>query len=181
MSTADSGTKFGYREYCGLPEDGNRHEIIGGDHVMNPAPNTYHQRISVNLCFQLYAKVQQPGLGIVFSAPTDVQLGEYDIVQPDLLVVMNSQRNIVTPTKVKGAPDLIVEIISPSTEQADRTRKKDLYCRSGVSEYWIVVPDDHQLEQWVLDENAFRQIETDGTSVKAQFLDGVEIDLTKVW
>ena len=102
--------KLTYRDYVCFPDDGHRHEIIDGDHYMNPAPSTYHQAISRHLQFQLYTQIERRNLGSVIDAPVDVQLTEFDIVQSDLVVVLSGNR-IITPTKVKGVPDHLVEIL----------------------------------------------------------------------
>ena len=153
----ESKGKLGYAEYCSIPNDGQRHEIINGDHFVNAAPNPYHQLVSINLANQLYTQITSRGLGLVFAAPIDVQLSDHDIVQPDLVVVLNAKKKaIITPTKIKGVPDLLVEIISPSSSQYDCTTKKELYERSGVPQYWIVDPFEHTLDQFVLRDGKYQ-------------------------
>jgi Uma2 family endonuclease len=124
--------KLGYAEYVLYPNDGMRHEIIDGDHYMNPAPSTYHQTISKRLQYHLYSKIELAGLGLVFNAPVDVQLSNHDIVQPDLVVLLKGTRARVTPAKINGAPDLLVEILSPSTAANDQHLKRKVYERAGV-------------------------------------------------
>jgi Uma2 family endonuclease len=148
-------TKLGYREYCCFPNDGRRHEIIDGDHYVTPAPSTVHQTISKRVQHQLYTQIELAGLGVVFNAPVDVQLTEYDIVQPDLLVILAARARMITPTKVNGVPDLIIEILSPSNAAHDTALKKHLYERTGVAEYWIVDPDNQRLERYRLVDGAF--------------------------
>jgi len=110
--------RLGYREYCSFPVDGLRHEIIDGSHFMTPAPSTRHQTVSKRLQYQIYTRVELAGLGVVFTAPVDVQLSDHDIVQPDLVVVLAEHSERITPTKLNGPPDLIVEILSPSTARS---------------------------------------------------------------
>lgn len=110
MSTKTHITKLGYEEYCLLPDDGKCHEIIGGDHYMNPAPTPDHHLVSKYLQHFLYTQIELSGLGQVFNAPIDVQLGEFDIVPPDLNVLMKKCRAKITRTRVIGPPDLVVEI-----------------------------------------------------------------------
>lgn len=143
--------KLSYDDYVLIPDDGQRHEIIEGQHFVNPAPNTYHQTLSKRLQYELYRQIELAGRGIVFDAPVDVQLSPHDIVQPDLVVVLRNREQIITYPKLVGAPDLVVEITSPSTAQFDRTRKRELYARAGVREYWIVDAEQRRLEQlqWV--------------------------------
>lgn len=147
---------------------------------MNPAPSLYHQAVSKRLQYQLYTKIELAGLGTMYGAPCDVQLSDHDIVQPDLLVVLSSRTRIFTPTKVKGVPDLIVEILSPSSIDQDRTFKTALYLRSGVPEYWIVDPSEHTLEQLVLRDDQYdSSVLSD--EVHTRFIEGIVIRLHEVW
>ena len=148
--------KLGYGDYCGFPEDGRRHEIIDGDHFMTPAPSTTHQTVSKRLQHQLYTQIELAGLGLVFNAPIDVQLSDHDIVQPDLVAVLADRTQMITPTKINGVPDLVVEILSPSTASNDTSLKKHLYERTGVGEYWIADPDNQRLEQYRLVDGSYR-------------------------
>ena len=173
--------KLGYREYVCFPEDGRRHEIIDGEHVVHPAPDIYHQTLSRRIQFQLYTQIELHGLGQVFNAPTDLQLSDSDIVQPDLIIVLSRVRNIITPKKIKGTPDLVVEILSKSSVGNDRVLKKELYRRSAVPEYWIVDPDDHAVEQYVLRDDAYELIGAQTAVISLQVLDGVRVDLSQVW
>ena len=173
--------KLGYREYVCFPQDGRRHEIVEGEHIVNPAPNTYHQTISRRIQFQLYTQLELPGLGVVFDAPTDLQLSEVDIVQPDLIVVLQHKRTIITPTKIKGTPDLVVEILSPDSEIADRVLKKELYRKSALPEFWIVDPDDHVVDQFVLRRDVFLLLGRHTESMRLDVLKDIHLDLTQVW
>ena len=174
-------SKLRYEHYVCYPDDGHRHEIIDGDHYVNPAPNTKHQRYSGRIHFQLFDQIDELQRGAVFAAPTDLQLADHDIVQPDLIVVMNERRVIITPTKIEGIPNLIVEILSPSTRENDRVLKKGLYERAGVPEYWIVDPADQAIEQFVLRDTKYVLEGRPMTSVTAATIENVRVDLTKVW
>ncbi|MEO8497188.1 MAG: Uma2 family endonuclease [Planctomycetota bacterium] len=174
-------TKLGYEHYVCYPDDGRRHEIIDGDHFVNPAPTMDHQRFSRRIQFQLYDQIEESGRGEVFNAPSDVQLTDHDVVQPDLIVVMRERRSILTATKIKGIPNLIVEVLSPSTKQYDRVLKKDLYERVGVPEYWIVLTDDHAVEQFVLRDGKYVLEGTHSVSMTVATIENVSVDLTKVW
>lgn len=178
-STTTAG-KLGYADYVRIPEDGMRHEIIDGEHFMNPAPNTNHQTVSKRLQYQLYTQIELAGLGLLFDAPYDVQLAPHDILQPDLVVVLKGRPNIVTPTKIKGVPDLVVEIISPSSEANDRKLKRERYEKMGVPEYWIVDPDEQTLEQLVLRDGAY-QLQPAAEEVRPAVIGGVTIRLRDVW
>jgi len=181
MSTiAPKGQKWTYEDYANLPEDGRRHEIIAGEHYVNASPSTQHQHVSKRLQYQLYTKIELAGHGVLYDAPIDVQLSEFDIVQPDLIIILNENVRKITPTKIKVAPHLVVEILSPSTAGNDRTIKKDLYERSGVSEYWIVDPFEQQVDQWVLQDGKFVLIPK-ANILRLSFVSGIEVDLDTVW
>jgi len=173
--------KLGYPEYCCLPADGWRHEVIDGDHIMTPAPSTTHQTVSKRLQHQFYTQVELAGLGLVFNAPVDVQLSDYDIVQPDLVVVLKVHTRMITHTKINGVPDLVVEILSlsPSTAATDTTLKKQLYERTGVAEYWIVDPDNQRLDRYRLIDGAYC-LEPQADRVTA-FFGGLSVRLCDIW
>ncbi len=176
-----SGRKWTYEDYAAIPPDLLRHEIIDGEHFVNPAPSVYHQRISGRLYVQLFLLITESGLGEVFDAPIDVQLSGHDVIQPDLVVVLEASRAIINASKIVGAPDLVVEILSPGTRDNDRTLKKQRYCRAGVPEYWIVDPDAHAVEQYRWQAEAYELIGTETESVCWTRLPDVTIDLTRVW
>jgi len=181
MSTAGNPkVKLGYAEYVLYPDDGYRHEIIEGDHYMNPAPSTYHQTVSKRLQYQLYTKIELAGRGQVFNAPVDVQLSEHDIVQPDLVVVLNNASARVTPVKIKGPPDLLIEILSPSTAGNDRELKRKVYEKSGVTEYWIVDPTDNTLTQLALTDGTYQE-RSCGAEVPLVVLPDVVISFDEIW
>ncbi len=169
-----------YKAYAAIPYDGRRHEILEGDHFVNPAPNLYHQAISRRIQFQLYQQIEVSELGVVIDAPVDVQLTEHDIVQPDLVIITQQRRHIMTPIKVKGIPDLLIEILSPSNPELDLDTKRRIYEQTGVPEYWIVSPDEHRVIQLVLVDQAYQEsIASDQITMAIPPL--ATVDLTKVW
>ena len=132
-----------------MPDDGNRYEFIGGRLYMTPAPVTRHQRVVMRLCSALSRILVDSGRGESFCAPLLVEFpGTGDRVQPDLLFISNERRAIIGEKQVTGAPDLVVEILSPSTAHRDRGVKLDLYARHGVRQYWIVDPDEDSVDVW---------------------------------
>lgn len=180
MNPKSEYVKLDYSHYVCFPDDGKRHEIIEGDHYMNPAPSTYHQTVSRRIQFQLYEKIELTELGVVYNAPVDLHIGEHNIIQPDIVVVLDERKRIITPSKIKGVPNLVVEIISPSSIENDRKLKRDVYERAGVEEYWIVDPFEHQLEQLVLNDGKyFKQPVLEVVTLSV--MDGVSVDLEKVW
>jgi len=177
----NSETKLTYEDYVLLPEDGKIHEIIGGEHCMTPAPDTYHQTISRRLQFQLYEQIEERGLGFVFNAPTDLQLSEIDIVQPDLLVILARRKSIIAPKKIIGPPDLIIEIQSESTQSKDRKLKLDLYQKAGVPEYWLVDPESQAIEAFRLKGDRYESAGSYHEEIRYPAVADVRLDLTRVW
>jgi Uma2 family endonuclease len=177
----NSETKLTYDDYVLLPEDGKIHEIIDGEHYMTPAPETYHQILSGRIQFQLYEQIQERELGVVFTAPTDVQLSEIDIVQPDLLVILAARKSIVSPAKVIGPPDLVIEILSESTGRKDRELKRDLYQKAKVPEYWLVDPKSQQITVFRLKGGSFETAGSFHDEIRYEAVEGVAVDLSKVW
>ena len=130
-----------YEDYLLFTDDGKRHEIIDGDHYVTPAPKTKHQKVSFNLTVALGSFIKKRSLGLVLAAPSDVILSEENVLQPDLLFVSTARANIVTEDNIRGAPDLVLEIISETTRKKDEVTKRKLYERFGVQEYWVVDPE----------------------------------------
>jgi Uma2 family endonuclease len=139
-----------YDDLRATPDDGRRYEIMEGELAVTPAPSTTHQRISRNLEFVLHAYVTQHELGEVLDAPVDVILDRTTVVEPDLVFVARARASIITERAIEGPPDLVVEILSPSTEQRDRGAKQQLYGRYGVQHYWRVDPVARSLTELVL-------------------------------
>jgi Uma2 family endonuclease len=133
--------KLTYDDFLCFPDDGRRHELIDGEHFVTPSPATVHQRLVRRLLVALDGYFRQTSSGEVFNAPFDVVLGHQNVVEPDLLVVLKDQQDILTEQHVRGAPAIVVEILSPGTRACDETLKRDLYARAGVREYWMVDPD----------------------------------------
>ena len=136
------GVKLTYDDYVQFPDDGRRHELIDGEHFVTPTPIRKHQAIATNLVGMIWNYLRDHPRGRVFSAPFDVILSDFDVVEPDLLFLTNARlAEITTSPWVQGAPNLVVEIGSPATRKRDATIKRRLYERFGVEEYWIVDPE----------------------------------------
>jgi Uma2 family endonuclease len=140
MAVHSPQRKLTYEDFVRIPEDGRRHEILDGAHVVSPAPSRIHQRIVVRLVTILEGFVEPRGLGEVYVAPFDVVLSRHDVVEPDVLFLSASRAAILTDANVQGAPDLAVEILSPGTRRRDLGEKRARYELLGVLEYWIVDP-----------------------------------------
>ncbi|MEQ1759445.1 MAG: Uma2 family endonuclease [Vicinamibacterales bacterium] len=142
VKPAHSGVRLTYDDFVHFPDDGQRHELIDGEHYVTPSPNMRHQVILGNLHFLIRQYLEGQPLGRVFLSPFDVVFTDFDVVEPDLLY-MSHQRagEILTSKHVRGTPELVIEIGSPSTRSRDETIKRRLYEREGVSEYWFVDPE----------------------------------------
>ncbi len=135
--------------------EGVRAELIGGEIRMTPSPEWSHQHAVSVLDRRLGAWAEAADLGIVFVAPLDVYLPSGDVVEPDVLFVARGS-NAVLDRWVRGVPDLLVEVLSPSNADFDRGVKRELYARNGVPEYWIVDPEARTIEVLRLDGAAYR-------------------------
>lgn len=137
-------------------EEGYFYELLNGEIVKRSSPSTDHQRTSFNLSLILGNYVKEKALGQCFTAPFDVALDEVNLVQPDLLFISAARASIVTENCVEGAPDLVVEILSPGTFKTDRSDKMQLYRRFGIAEYWILDPRNRSIEVYNLQEGEYR-------------------------
>lgn len=161
-----------YNHYAALADDGKRYEIIDGVLYMPPpSPTGWHQSATNLLATYLTIHVQFKGLGRVYSAPLDVELTHTTVVQPDVLVLLNESLHKFTPERIVGAPDLVVEVFSPSTMTYDKTKKQNAYARAGVKEYWLVDLAAQTIEIVVLE---------DGSYVSIGIFRGEQILLSKV-
>lgn len=132
-----------YDDFLLFPNDGRRHELIDGEHYVSPAPSVRHQRIAGRLYVDISVYVRQnPDVGEAFIAPTDVVLSLFDVVEPDIVFVAADQRDMLTAANLRGAPALVIEVVSPHTRERDEFNKYQLFTRFGVREYWIVDPAD---------------------------------------
>ncbi len=149
-----------HQDYLSAVEehDALRVEYLNGDIVMTPARSPHHQIVSTNLLLLMGHFAMQNGLGLVLPAPLDVVLSkEEQIAQPDLVFISKARApKLVGRAAISGAPDLVVEIISPSTARADRKIKLPLYARYGVAEFWLIDPDDYSVEIFMLDGETYR-------------------------
>jgi Uma2 family endonuclease len=131
-----------------LPDDFNRYETIAGELFVTPAPSLRHQVVLGRQYLVLGAYIQLHDLGWLFFAPTDIVFGPLTLVEPDLVFVARSRRDVLAEREITGAPDLVVEALSPSTAKTDRGRKRALYQEQGVREYWIVDAQENRVEIW---------------------------------
>lgn len=166
-----------------LPDDGHRYELIDGDVEMAPVPSAdYHQFTVGELFLALAPFVKSHRLGIVLLAPTDVILSAFDVVQPDLLFV-RAEREVIVGGRIHGAPDLVVEVLSPSTAEFDLGLKLRRYARFGVQWYWSVDPEGRTLRELELVDGSYvERSRLEGNALFRPLLfPGLTIDLGQVW
>jgi len=174
--------KFTYEDYLHFPED-KRYEIIDGEIYMVPSPGEAHQDVCANLAFVLRVFVKENALGKVYFAPLDVVLSEIDVVQPDIMFISKERLNIITERNIQGAPDLIVEIISPSSEYKDRVIKRKLYSKYGVKEYWLVDLEKKEVEVMSLKESGLETVKIYKRTdiLESLVLKGIKIKLDEIF
>lgn len=139
MQPPPTTPRYTYADYAAL-EEGAPYQLIGGQLVQEPAPTPFHQHLVLELAVALRRYVKQHGSGRVFIAPIDVVLSDVEVYQPDVVFVAARSSADVTEHHIEGAPDLIVEVLSPSTGYYDLTHKRTVYAERGVQEYWLVDP-----------------------------------------
>jgi Uma2 family endonuclease len=172
-----------YAELCRKrEEDGVRYELIEGELVVVAAPSPRHQLLSRRLVVRFDAVMEQTGLGEVFDSPLDVRFADGSVVQPDVIVVLADRAHIIQEKLIEGAPNLLVEISSPSSRATDRTRKARLYARQGVSEYWWVDPEARSI--WVHaapDERSYRTIREETVVAQSATIPGLAVTLADLF
>lgn len=186
MKPANPDVKLTYDDYLLFPDDGRRHELIDGEHVVTPSPFRKHQAIVGNLHFLMRAHLEQHKTGRVFTAPFDVVLSMFDVVEPDLLYVSRERMDqVLTVKHVTGAPDLVVEVGSESTRKRDETIKRRLYERVGVAEYWVIDPELDAIRVYRENESRFERVAEltleAGGSLSTPLLPGLEMPLAKIF
>ena len=155
MEAKSTPRRWTYAEFARLPTSGStRYEIIDDELVVTPAPSLRHQRMVRELLYELVGFTKQHDIGEAFTAPLDVLFAEGDYLQPDLLFVRKDRSHVMSDRGIEGSPDLVVEVVSPSTSARDRGVKLERYRHYGVPEYWVVDPDNRTVEVWRLMEAA---------------------------
>ena len=171
-----------YQDYANLEGD-ERYELLDGELILVGSPNTDHQTASMKIGYRMFSFVEENDLGWFFHAPFDVLFTDTDVVQPDLLFISKDREHIITPANIQGAPDLIVEILSPSSSRRDWRDKRELYASHGVKEYWIVDPTNRIV--WVLllrdgvlvEQGAYGE----GDNVTSTMLEGFSVSLDEIF
>ena len=177
-------TRLTVQDYLDIPEeDENRYELIDGEFYMAPAPSWEHQESTANLVSTLRDFVRSNGLGRVVASPIDVFLSDEDVFQPDIVFVSAGRLDIIHSSGVHGTPDLVIEMLSPSTAQRDRIMKRARYELFDVSEYWQADPIAKTIAVLRLQNGAFEQVGvfTEGMTVETPLLPGLRVDVSAVF
>jgi Uma2 family endonuclease len=138
-----------------------RYELLDGEMIRLTSSNEAHQRILLELAFALMSHVREHRLGQVYIAPFDVVLGppgEEEVAEPDILFVSKERDDIIRKDAVHGAPDLVVEILSPSTKERDKNYKRKMYAKYGVKEYWLIDPEAETIELLALARKSYERV-----------------------
>jgi Uma2 family endonuclease len=173
---------YTYEDYLKINDD-NQYELIGGELILVPAPKTNHQWISGELFGEIRNFVRKNNLGEVYDAPTDVVLSKTEKPQPDILFISANRLDIITEDNIKGAPDLIVEVLSLSTASRDKVKKSKMYYNHGVKEYWIVDPIAKAVQVFTPGEKNWNLVESfdENDILLSPLLPGLEIQLKDIF
>ena len=152
-------TKFTHSDLLAIPYDGKRREIVDGEILVTPSPQVNHQRILLNLAWAFRKYLMEHPIGELVVSPMDVILSELDVLEPDLLFVLEEHKYILKDW-VRGTPDLVIEILSPTTEANDCGPKLKAYARFGVTEYWIVNPTARAIDVYRLSPEGYQLAQT---------------------
>jgi Uma2 family endonuclease len=178
-----SGVRFKADDIWDTPEDGNRYEVIDGELYVSPPPLVGHQRASGGLHGHIWPYIRQRRLGEVFSAPVGVVLDDENGIQPDLVYVSRERLGIIGERGVEGAPDLVVEVLSKSTQARDRGVKMKRYAAAGIPHYWIVDPRARTLQAYRLAEHGYELLGNygPGSVFRPELFPGLEIPIDDLW
>ena len=183
MMLLTSEKRYTKEDYERLPE-GSPYQLIGGELIMSPSPTFFHQRIAFKIASRLGAFVERNRSGAIVMAPMDVYFNEEDIYQPDIIFLRAEQLPKIDPDdRIHLTPDLVIEVLSPSTAYHDYSHKKKIYAEHGVKEYWIVDPQDKTIEIMVNDSGIFRTEELLGVSgtVESAMFPGFSMKVEEVF
>ena len=187
METAQSVDKITVETFRSMyfdDTDDFYYELLEGEMIKKSAPAPIHQSVLRNLLVAIEIHNRLGKAGIVFCAPIDVFLDNYNLLQPDIIFITNERKDLITKDGIKGAPDLVIEIISPSSVARDRVAKKRIYQRCGVKEYWLVSPEYEEIEIFVLKDNVYdlfsAAIKSEG-KLESSVLKDMQLDLQQIF
>lgn len=183
MATSPRRVVLTYADLQEMPDDRNRYEIIEGQLQVTPAPSTLHQAVVRNLALLLGDHVRRHDLGELFFAPCDVFFSEISVVEPDLMFISKGRTAIIEHAFIRGAPDLVVEVLSPGTTRRDRQAKRQLYALHGVANYWVIDPIEQRFESYTLSAGEYElaAVAAQGEACAAAPFPDLEIRLAELW
>ena len=172
-----------YGDYCELPNDRNRYEILDGELSVTPSPAAKHQITLGNLHRILSNHVFANHSGRLMLAPTDLILAATTVVQPDLIFIGNDRSRVVTERGVEGTPTLVIEILSPTSQRTDRQTKAQLYAKYGIPHYWLIDPDQHVLEAYELSGEQYNLVirARDSDMFTPSVFPGLSFQISDLW
>jgi Uma2 family endonuclease len=181
--TTRRGVRFPAEDIFDAPDDDKRYEVIDGELYVSKAPDWQHQEALMVLTGYLWNYIRPRRLGRLVQSPVGVILSEEDGVQPDLVYISREREHIIQRRGVYGAPDLLVEVLSPGTKARDRGVKMRRYAASGVPLYWLVDPESETLEAYRLVGAGYEQIGIfgRGTTFRPELFPGLEIPIDDLW
>lgn len=181
-ATASALRRATAADYLAL-EEGAPFQLIGGVLVHEPAPTPWHQRLLLKLMVRLQQVVESRSLGYVYPSPIDVRLDDGNVYQPDVLFISSERESIITDQRIEGAPDLVAEVLSPSTGYYDLTHKRRVYAEHGVREYWVIDPLEQTVTVEQNDDGRFEtlaSVRNEGR-VASVLLDGFVVDAAELF
>jgi Uma2 family endonuclease len=175
--------KYTYQDLRSTPDDGKRYELFEGDIIVSPSPTTLHQSTVLNIAMIVGSFVRENDRGNVFIASCDVYFSDDTVVEPDLLVVARDRLSIVKDDYIEGAPDLVVEVLSPTSEERDRGYKFKLYAEQGVKEYWLADYRKRVLQIFGLTSSGFQLLGEfkDDVVVKSSLFPELRFGVSELW
>ena len=183
MATTKTRVKLTYQDYLNNTPPDSHSELLDGEIIMKPGEIIPHQRALLKLGIRVGEFVERRDMGEALFAPMDVVLSNNDVVQPDLLFISRDRMSIITYDNIQGAPDLVVEVLSPYTIQRDLTFKRALYAHRGIKEYWQVDIDDRRVTVLLLGDNdyEFTAIYGSGDTLTSPVLPGFTLAIDEIF
>ncbi len=181
--TARSRVRFKAEDIWEAPDDGNLYEVIDGELYVTPSPAWRHQVALSKLNLRVAGYVYERGLGDAVPAPTGVVLDPETAVEPDLVYVSRARAHLISERGVEGAPDLVVEVLSPSTRARDRGIKMRRYAAAGIPHYWQLDLDAPALEAYRLEEAGYALVgrHGPGSVFRPELVPGLELAVDELW
>lgn len=173
---------YTYADYLLTPDD-VRCELIDGELIVAPTPIPLHQRIGMRFTNRMGPFIERHSLGELLAAPMEVRFSNTNVLQPDILFISNERSHIIGETNIQGAPDLVIEIASPSTEERDRGVKQEIYASFGVLEYWRAYPLTQTVESLRLENGrlVLMGVYGLGDTLTTPLLPGLVIELDEIF